>query len=112
MTCQIYNHNFAGGFCLNCKISQDELSKKFAGKKENPIKEYKIPAPNKNLHSEEHCLADELYSFFGKKDKFGFYLGIIKKFGKQKAREVFSEIKQSKNIREPQKLFAWMCKNK
>lgn len=103
-------HNFCGGFCLNCKIRQEELNNKVVGRKKVSIKEYKIPAPKKNIHSELHAIVDELYQYFGVKGQFGVLLGVIKKIGKQKAFEILSELKMHKN--KSIKLFMYLCKTK
>ncbi len=62
--------------------------------------------PNKNIHSEAHYWADVISSAFGERKKFGMYLGIIKRVGVPAARQIFSEINESKAT-EPAKLFLW-----
>jgi len=62
--------------------------------------------PNKNLHSDVHALADEISAFFGERNRFGMYLGAVKRLGIARARSIFSEVRQS-NARDPLKLFFW-----
>jgi len=44
--------------------------------------------------------------------KFAMYLGIIKNIGFKRAYQIFSEIKQAKNIETPGKLFLYKSKYK
>jgi len=64
---------------------------------------------NKNIHSEAHFLADEISTTFGERKMFGMYLGVIKRIGTARAKQIFGEIKES-NAREPGKLFVWKSK--
>lgn len=107
---QNFGHNFCGGFCSQCKISQDELNRKFAEKKIKQPKEYKIPERNNNLHSELHYWVNEICDYFDERKKFGMWIGIIKKVGIPKARELLSEFRQWK-LRDP-KLFMFRCSEK
>ncbi|MBT3538767.1 hypothetical protein HN481_01405 [Candidatus Parcubacteria bacterium] len=66
---------------------------------------------NKKIHSDVHYLADVISSAFGEKNRFGMYLGIIKRIGVGRASQVFAEIKDS-NIDNPGKLFAWKTSKK
>jgi len=76
------------------------------------IKNSKTQKPrNKHIHSEIHDLADIISTTFGEKNRFGMYLGIIKRIGIERARQIFSEIKNS-NIDNPGKLFAWKTSKK
>jgi hypothetical protein len=65
--------------------------------------------PNKRLHSEIHALADEISSYFGERQKFAMYLGVIKRVGAAWALTIFSEVKSS-DARDPRKLFFWKCR--
>jgi len=66
---------------------------------------------NKNIHSEAHYWADVISSAFGERKKFGMYLGVIKRVGVPRARQIFGEIQES-NAKEPGKLFIWKSKIK
>ncbi|HAT03953.1 MAG TPA: hypothetical protein DCS29_04255 [Candidatus Magasanikbacteria bacterium] len=61
---------------------------------------------NKHIHSEAHYWADVISSAFGERKKFGMYLGVIKRIGVQRARQIFGEIQES-NPSNPGKLFVW-----
>lgn len=65
--------------------------------------------PNKRLHSEIHALTDEISVYFGERNKFAMYLGVIKRVGAAKALAIFSEVKTS-GARDPRKLFFWKCR--
>ncbi|MFZ2189796.1 MAG: hypothetical protein WA057_01920 [Candidatus Magasanikiibacteriota bacterium] len=67
------------------------------------------PKTNKNIHSEIHYWADVISSAFGEKKMFGMYLGVIKRIGVDRARQIFAEIQESK-IDNPGKLFVWKSK--
>jgi len=70
----------------------------------------KIAKPtNKNIHSEAHYWADVISTAFGERKKFAMYLGVIKRIGVDRARQIFGEIKES-NAKEPGKLFVWKSK--
>jgi len=64
---------------------------------------------NKNIHSELHYWTDIISSHFGEKKKFGMYLGVIKRIGIERAKQIFAEIKDS-NVDNPGKLFVWKSK--
>jgi len=68
--------------------------------------------PVKGIHSEIHALAKDISEYCGEPKKFALYLGIIKRIGKNKAYQIFSEIKQSKEIKSPAKLFMYKSKDK
>jgi len=68
-----------------------------------------IKERNKNIHSEAHFLADEISTAFGERKKFGMYLGIIRRIGAGRAKQIFAELKES-NVKEPGKLFVWKSK--
>ncbi|PIZ94864.1 MAG: hypothetical protein COX81_02410 [Candidatus Magasanikbacteria bacterium CG_4_10_14_0_2_um_filter_37_12] len=73
-------------------------------KKAQPKKE-----TNKKIHSELHYWTDIISSAFGEKKKFGMYLGIIKRIGITRARQIFAEIQDS-GCESPGKLFVWKSK--
>jgi len=64
---------------------------------------------NKNIHSEAHYWADVISRAFGEQRKFGMYLGIIKRVGLERAKQIFNEIKESEP-KSPGKLFVWKSK--
>lgn len=66
---------------------------------------------NKNIHSEAHYWADVISGAFGEKKKFALYLGIIKRVGVEKAKQIFAEI-QDGNAASPAKLFLWRTSQK
>jgi hypothetical protein len=76
------------------------------------------PAANKKLHSEVHVLADEMCRWFGEPtsgpgNRFGTYLGVIKRLGVTRARTIFAEVKADvQNARNPRKLFMWLTSGK
>ena len=63
-------------------------------------------ARNPHIHSDVHYWADVISSAFGERKKFAMYLGVIKRIGVQKARQIFGEIQESKP-KNPGKLFVW-----
>lgn len=68
--------------------------------------------PVRGIHSEIHALAKDISEYCGEPKKFALYLGIIKRIGKNKAYQIFSEIKQSKDIKSPAKMFLYLSKDK
>ena len=66
---------------------------------------------NKNIHSEAHYWADVISSAFGERKKFGMYLGVIKRVGVPRARQIFGEIQES-NAKEPGSCLCGRVKNK
>ncbi|MBT4120767.1 MAG: hypothetical protein HOA57_02465 [Candidatus Magasanikbacteria bacterium] len=75
------------------------------GKILKKVDEHK-PKQNKNIHSEAHYWADVISTAFGEKNKFGMYLGVIKKIGADRAQLIFNELKNS-NVKSPGRLFIW-----
>jgi len=71
-----------------------------------------LPKPTRGIHSEIHAIAKEISEYCAEPKKFALYLGIIKRIGKNRAHQIFSEIKQSKNIKSPAKLFMFLSKTK
>jgi hypothetical protein len=108
-----FGHNFAfvGGPCLNCGISQNELSREFKPKKIKQVIKKPVD-PAKGMHSEIHALAKDISEYCKEPKKFGLYLGIIKRIGHDKAYQIFSEIKQSKTIKSRAKIFMYLSKDK
>ncbi len=75
------------------------------------IRERMTRNPNRRLHSDIHALADEMCRYFGEREKFAMYLGVIKRVGLAKARLVWAEVRDS-NADDPKKLFMWKCSRK
>jgi len=63
--------------------------------------------PERGIHSQIHALAKEISEYAGEPKKFAMYLGIIKNIGLRRAYQIFSKIKQSKNVKTPGKLFVY-----
>ena len=76
------------------------------------------------IHSEEHLLAAEISDFCGERKRFNLYLGTILRIGKQKAYQIFSEMKQREReylykpvnerppvIKNRGRYFIWKAKN-
>lgn len=68
--------------------------------------------PMRGIHSEIHALAKDISEYCKEPKKFALYLGVIKRIGKNRAYQIFSEIKHSKNIKHPAKLFMFLSKTK
>ena len=95
---------------MNCGINQNDLSKKLKPKKiKDAIK--KPINPTKGIHSEIHALAKDISEYCKEPKKFGLYLGLIKRIGKDRAFQIFGEIKQSKNIKSRAKVFMYLSRD-
>lgn len=70
------------------------------------------PSSNKGLHSEIHVLAKDISEYCQEPKKFALYLGVIKRIGFDKAYQIFSGIKQSRNVKTPGKLFLFLSSTK
>ena len=70
--------------------------------------EYFVKKPEHGLHSEAHALAKEISEFCGEPKKFGMYLGIIKNIGLPRAYRILAEMRQTKEIKTPGKLFLYL----
>ena len=68
--------------------------------------------PIRGIHSEIHALAKDISEYCGEPKKFALYLGVIKRIGKNKAYQIFSELKQSKDVDSKAKLFMYMSSKK
>jgi phage host-nuclease inhibitor protein Gam len=68
--------------------------------------------PMRGIHSEIHALTKDISEYCKEPKKFALYLGIIKRIGKNTAYRIFSEMKQSKTVKSPAKLFMFLSKNK
>lgn len=58
-----------------------------------------------NIHTELHYVTDEIVKYTAEPKKFGMYLGIVKKIGREKAFEILSEMKQRDDIKHRGKYF-------
>ena len=103
-----FGHDFriAGNKCSRCGIGQSE-----PGEGLRKI-EYFVKKPEHGMHSEMHALAKEISEYCGEPKKFGMYLGVIKNMGLSRAYKIFAELKQSKNIETPGKLFVYLSSYK
>jgi len=108
-----FGHNFPvpGGRCLNCGISQNELSGKAKPEKLKETLSQSLK-PVRGIHSAIHALAKDISEYCKEPKKFALYLGIIKRIGKNRAYQIFSEIKQSKTIKSRAKIFMYLSKDK
>ena len=68
--------------------------------------------PVKGMHSELHALAKDISEYCKEPKKFALYLGVIKRTGKDRTYQIFSEIKHSKNVKSSAKLFMFLSKTK
>lgn len=66
--------------------------------------------PNKHLHSPAHALADEISSAFGERKRFAMYLGVIKRVGVDKARQIYRQLEQDGSADNRGKLFMYLCR--
>jgi hypothetical protein len=78
------------------------------------LKNFQSAGGNTKLHSEAHVLADEMCRYFaeptsGPGNRFGTYLGVVKRLGIARARAAFASMKSDvNNARNPRKLFMWL----
>ncbi|HUT96319.1 MAG TPA: hypothetical protein VMW82_02000 [Candidatus Paceibacterota bacterium] len=68
--------------------------------------------PIRGMHSEIHAITKDISEYCKEPKKFALYLGIIKRIGKNRAYQILSEMKQSKDIESRAKLFMYLSKNK
>ncbi len=71
------------------------------------LAKFKEKRPERGIHSQMHALAKEISETFGEPKKFAMYLGVIKNIGLRQSYQIFSKIKQSKNITNPGRLFVY-----
>lgn len=73
---------------------------------------YQKKAPEKNMHTDLHPITKEVWEYCKKDKPFGFYLGIIKRIGVQRAQFILGNMKDRQTpAHTPGKLFVWMAKN-
>lgn len=68
--------------------------------------------PTRGIYSEIHAIAKDISEYCKEPKKFALYLGVIKRIGKNRAYQILSEMKQSKDIESRAKLFMYLSKNK
>ncbi len=74
---------------------------------EDPRYRKAISGPERGIHSQMHALAKEISEYVGEPKKFAMYLGIIKNIGLRRSYQIFSKIRQSRNVKTPGKLFVY-----
>src|SRR5689334_17897555 len=104
-----------GAFCLGGQNGLDHPQCRHMENLGDSLKNYQKPKKNSHLHSELHALVEEARALFGETAEKGpgsfcFYLGFFKRLGKEKVYQLLSEIKDSKGITTPGKLFWWKVK--
>ena len=67
-----------------------------------------IKRPQRGLHSAKHLLAKEISEYCREPEQFAMYLGIIKNIGLARAHQIFAEMKQSRRVKTPGKLFLYL----
>lgn len=70
----------------------------------------KKPAKDKHLHSPAHVLADELALKLNDRKHFGFYLKMALTHNHAILRKLAGEVLESKTVKTPGKLFAYLLK--
>ncbi len=68
--------------------------------------------PVHGIHSEIHAIAKDISEYCKEPKKFALYLGVIKRIGKNRAYQIFSEMKQLKDVKSQAKLFMYLSKDK
>ncbi|HOZ16561.1 MAG TPA: hypothetical protein PLF70_01530 [Candidatus Portnoybacteria bacterium] len=71
-----------------------------------------LTKPIHGIHSEIHAIAKDISEYCNEPKKFALYLGVIKRIGKNRAYQIFSEMKQLKDIESRAKLFMYLSKDK
>ena len=70
----------------------------------------KKPEKNRYLHSPNHLLADELSTKLQDQKHFGFYLKMATLYNHDWLRKLAGEVLESKDVKTPGKLFAYLIK--
>ena len=68
------------------------------------------PKQDPHLHSPAHLLADELSQKLNDKKHFGFYLKMATLYDHQVLRKLLGEVLESKTVKTPGRLFAYLVK--
>lgn len=72
-----------------------------------PSKRYQ---KSRYLHSPAHVLADEISSKLNDRKHFGFYLKMALKYNHEMLRKIAGEVMESKSVKNPGALFAYLLK--
>jgi hypothetical protein len=72
----------------------------------------KKPEKNRYLHSPAHLLADELSIKLSDQKHFGFYLKMATLYNHDWLRKLAGEVLESKDVKTPGKLFAFLIKKR
>ncbi len=73
----------------------------------------KIPRKkDPHLHSASHVLADELSTMLHDRKHFGFYLKMATLYPEGILRRICGEVLESRNVKTPGKLFAYLIKQR
>lgn len=70
------------------------------------------PKADVHLHSSAHLLADELCQKFNDKRHFGFYLKMATLYDHAWLRKLAGEVLESKTVKTPGRLFAYLIKKR
>ena len=65
-----------------------------------------------HLHSPAHLLADELSVKLNDRKHFALYLGLAGKYNHQFLRKILGEVLESREVKAPGKLFAFLVKKR
>ncbi len=68
------------------------------------------PKKDTHLHSPAHLLADELSVKLNDRKHFALYLGLAKKFDQGFLRSILGQVLESKEVKNPGKLFMFLVK--
>lgn len=68
------------------------------------------PKVDSHLHSPNHVLADELCAKLNDRKRFGFYLRMAMLYNHDFLRNLASQVVESRNVKTPGKLFAFLIK--
>lgn len=80
---------------------------------ENNIARLKKRAPEKNMHTDLQLATKEVWEYCNKDKPFGFYLGMVKRIGTDRARYIIANMKDSmKPADHPGKLFVYLANKK
>lgn len=119
---QRFGHDFpfVGVECLQCGVSQKDLSKTpydiILDKEKESIGIDRFEKPNHRLHSPLHGVIDEIRKEYGEENikkgvgSFGFYLGLLRNVPTHLIWQWRSEIRQSEAVGDLGKLFSWKVK--
>ena len=78
----------------------------------NLLKTSAKPKADTHLHSPAHLLADELSVKLNDRKHFALYLGMATKHDHQFLRKILGEVLESKTVKTPGRLFAFLVKKR